>query len=69
MANNLAQKNSIFLGSFPAEENAYLQAKLDAITKEVIALHKQKLDDLKGEYVASLQKKVDEFQKMISMLQ
>ncbi|QKX54567.1 uncharacterized protein TRUGW13939_01654 [Talaromyces rugulosus] len=69
VANDLAQRNSAFLETFPAGGNAYFEARLDAITKEIVALHQQKVDAVKAEYIEKLQKEMSECQKMISMLQ
>jgi hypothetical protein len=69
VANDLAQRISTFLGTFPAGENAYFEARLDAITKEIVALHQQKVDAVKAEYIEKLQKVMSECQKTISMLQ
>ncbi|CRG91195.1 hypothetical protein PISL3812_08243 [Talaromyces islandicus] len=69
VANDLAQKNSTLLAGFPAGASSYFEAKLDEITKELVALHQQKVEAVKGEYIAKLQKEMSECQKMISMLQ
>jgi hypothetical protein len=73
VANDLAQRISTFLGTFPgtfpAGGNAYFEARLDAITKEIVALHQQKVDAVKAEYIEKLQKVMSECQKTISMLQ
>lgn len=69
VANDIAQKNSTFLGSLPAGSSSYVEAKLDEIAQEIFALHQQKVETLKGEYITKLQKEMSEYQKMIDILQ
>ncbi|KAI7976247.1 hypothetical protein EIK77_010720 [Talaromyces pinophilus] len=67
-AEQLSQKNGTFLRSMPSTAVSYLEAKLARVTDEMTRLHKEKVDAIRLEYVAELQRDMDERQKVIDML-
>ncbi|KUL87675.1 hypothetical protein ZTR_05893 [Talaromyces verruculosus] len=67
-AESLSQKNGSFLRSMPSTAVSYLEAKLARVTDEMTRLHKEKVDAIRLEYVAELQRDMDERQKVINML-
>lgn len=64
----LSQKNGTFLRSVPPTATSYLEAKLAKVTEDVTRLHQEKVDAIRLEYVAELQRDMDERQKVIDML-
>lgn len=67
-AESLSQKNGSFLRSMPSTAVSYLEAKLASVTDEMTRLHKEKVDAIRLEFVAELQRDMDERQKVINML-
>ncbi|KAF5005083.1 hypothetical protein F66182_15983 [Fusarium sp. NRRL 66182] len=67
-AQSLTQKNGTFLRSVPLAATSQLEAKLAKVTDEMIRLHKEKVDAIRLEYVAELQRDMDERQKVIDIL-
>lgn len=52
----------------PLAATSQLEAKLAKVTDEMIRLHKEKVDAIRLEYVAELQRDMDERQKVIDIL-
>lgn len=52
----------------PSTAVSYLEAKLAKVTDEMTRLHQEKVDAIRLEYVAELQRDMDERQKVIDML-
>jgi hypothetical protein len=68
LAETLYNQNSNFLNGVPAEAKSYLEAKLAKATADLIKVHKEKVEAVKSEYVAELQRDLSERQKVIDML-
>lgn len=67
-AEQLSQKNGTFLRSVPSTATSYLEAKLAKVTDKMTRLHQEKVDVIRLEHVAELQRDMDERQKVIDML-
>lgn len=68
LTENLSQKNGTVLRSVPSTATSYFEAKLTKVTAEITRLHQEKVDAIRLEYVAELQRDMDERQKVIDML-